>query len=162
MSTQPKTFLTPEQYLEIERKAECKSEYHQGEMFAMAEATREHVVLAVRLASELDQRLRKRSCQVYNSDMRVRVGTAGLYTYPDVTVVCGEPRFEVEQYRSIDSLAEYLLVASDRVHVDLFRRQADGRWVLQEASRREDAVELASIGCRLQLHDLYEKLDQVV
>ena len=188
MSTQPKTLLTPAQYLEIERKAEYKSEYHQGEMFAMAGATREHVVLAVRLASELNQQLRKRPCEVYNSDMRVRVSTTGLYTYPDVTVVCGEPRFaddqldtllnpaliaevlspsteaydrgrKFEQYRSIDSLGEYLLVASDRVHVDLFQRQADGRWLLQEAFRLEDALELGSIGCRLQLRDLYEKLD---
>ena len=187
MSTQPKTFLTPEQYLEIERKAEYRSEYYQGEMFAMAGATREHILLVTRLVSELDHQLRDRPCEVYSNDMRVQVSPGGLYTYPDVIVVCGEPRFEdghldtllnpvlivevlspsteaydrgrkFQHYRGIDSLAAYLLVASDRVHVDLFLRQPDGRWLLTEATGREQAIELP-FGCRLALRDLYEKLD---
>ena len=64
-----------------------------------------------------------------------------------------------EHYRGIESLAEYLLVAQDRVHVDLYTRQQDGRWVLSEASRLEDTLELPSIGCHLALADLYEKVD---
>jgi Uma2 family endonuclease len=188
VSTQPKTFLTPEQYLAIEREAEYKSEYYQGEMFAMAGAGEAHNVLVGNLVADLHQQLRSRPCRVYPSDMRVRVSATGLYTYPDVVVVCGERRFlderrdtllnpsllvevlspsteaydrgkKFEHYRSIESLREYLLVASDRVHGDLFTRQPDGRWLLASADRLEDSLDLQSVGCRLALLDLYEKID---
>ena len=188
MATQPKTFLTPEQYLEIERKASCKSEYSNGEMFAMAGAQRAHNQLVASLVRELGQQFRTRPCDVYPSDMRVHVTSTGLYTYPDVTAVCGEQRFadgqtdtllnpglivevlspsteaydrgrKFEQYQSIESLREYLLVASDRVHVDLYSRQPDGRWLLTSASRLEDSLTLESAGAQLRLSDLYEKVE---
>ena len=187
MSTLPKTFLTPEQYLEIERKAEWKSEYYQGKMFAMAGASKHHNLLVANLVGELWSQLRRRNCRVYPSDMRLRVSAAGLYTYPDVSVVCGEPRFaddqgdtllnptfiaevlsesteaydrgrKFEQFRSIESLAQYLLVAQDRAHAELYTREA-GRWMLSEASGLEAVLELASIECRLSLADLYAKVD---
>ena len=90
MSTQPKTFLTPEQYLEIERKAEYKSEYYRGEMFAMAGASLAHNTLVANLIGEFHGKLRAGPCRVLPSDMRVRVTSTGLYTYPDVVVVCGD------------------------------------------------------------------------
>src|ERR1039458_4666863 len=93
MATQPETFLTPEQYLEIERKAEFKSEYYQGEMFAMAGAGWTHNRLVANLIGTLHQQLRPRPYQTLPSDMRVSVNATGLYTYPDVTAVCGEPKF---------------------------------------------------------------------
>ena len=159
MSTQPKTFLTPEQYLDIERKAEYKSEYYRGEMFAMAGASLAHNTLVANLIGEFHGKLRAGPCRVLPSDMRVRVTSTGLYTYPDVVVVCGEPRVldnqmdtllnpsvlvevlspstedydrgrKFEQYQSIESLREYLMLASDRVHADLYTRQPDGRWLL--------------------------------
>jgi len=188
VSTQPKSWLTPEQYLELERKAEFKSEYLQGEMFAMAGASEPHNLVVANLIRDLGQQLRRRPCRIYPSDMRVRVSATGLYTYPDVTVVCEPPQFadqqtdtllnptliaevlspstegydrgrKFEHYRAIESLAEYLLVAQDRVHVDLYTRQPDGSWVLSEASRLEDTLELRSVGCQLVLGDLYEKVD---
>ena len=188
MASQPKTFLSPEEYLEIERRAEYKSEYFQGEMFAMAGASLVHNILVSRLVRDLGHQLRRGPCQVLPSDMRVRVSATGLYTYPDVSVVCGPPQLadehsdillnpsfiaevlspstegydrgrKFEQYRAIASLAEYLLVAQDRVHVELFARPADGRWVLSEASGPEATLELPGIGCRLSLADLYEKVD---
>ena len=188
MSTQPKTRLSPEQYLEIERAAEYKSEYWNGEMFAMAGATQAHNLLLANLIMTLGFQLRGRACQLYPSDMRVHVPTTGLYTYPDISVTCEPARFrddrrdtllnpsflaeilspsteaydrgrKFEHYRAIESLREYLLIAQDRIHVDLYTRQFDGRWVLSEASRLEDAIELASIECRLSLGDLYEKID---
>ena len=120
--------------------------------------------------------------------MRVRVSVAGLYTYPDIVALCGEPKFlddhrdtplnpsviievlspsteaydrgrKFEHYRSVESLAEYLMVASDRMHTDLYRRQPDGLWVLSPAGGSGDTVELPSIGCRLLLADVYEKVD---
>jgi Uma2 family endonuclease len=188
MSTLAKSFLTPEEYLKIERQAEYKSEYFAGEMFAMAGAVEQHNLICLNIYGLLHQQLRQRPCRAYPSEMRVRVSDTGLYTYPDVTALCGEPKFlddrrdtllnpglivevlsptteaydrgrKFEHYRSIQSLAEYLLVSSDRVHADLYRRQPDGLWVLSSAGEPGDTVELPSIACRLLLADVYEKVD---
>jgi len=93
------TFLTPEQYLEIERKAEFRSEYYDGEMFAMDEARPHNVIkgahslIKTNLTRGLSEQLRPRPCQVYSTDMRVLAAPTGLFMYPDIVVVCGEPRF---------------------------------------------------------------------
>ncbi len=188
MSTQPKTFLTEEQYLEIERKAEYKSEYFAGEMFAMAGAKEGHNLLVTNLVREISEQVRNRPCRVYSNDMRVRIPSTGLYTYPDVIAVCGEPKFRDEQrdtllnpslvvevlspsteaydrgrkfehYRSVGSVTEYLLVSSDRIQVDLYTRQADGRFLLTSASDLAETLELQSVGCRVTLSALYEKVE---
>jgi Uma2 family endonuclease len=120
--------------------------------------------------------------------MRVTIPAAGLYTYPDVVAVCGEPKFHDEQrdtllnpnlvvevlspsteaydrgrkfehYRSIGSVSEYLLVASDRIQVDLYTRQADGRFLLTSANGLQETLELQSAGCRVTLSTLYEKVE---
>ncbi len=188
LSTQPKTLLTPEQYLEIERKAEYKSEYFNGEMFAMAGAKWAHNLLVANLVAGLHRQFESRLCLVLPSDMRIRASATGLYTYPDVIGICGEPRFlddqrdtllnpglivevlshsteaydrgrKFESYKSIDSLREYLLVASDRIHADLYNRQPDGRWLLTSADKLEDSLSLESVGAQLTLADLYEKVE---
>ena len=188
MATQPKTHLTPEQYLEIERKAEFKSEYYQGEMFAMSGASYPHIGIVANAVASLHQQLRRGPCRPLSNDMRVRVTPAGLYTYPDVVVVCGEPQFlddtfdtllnltvivevlsesteaydrgrKFELYRSLESLAEYVLISSQRVSAELFTRQPDGRWMLTASSRLEDSIDLQSVGCHLALADLYENVD---
>jgi Uma2 family endonuclease len=188
VSTLPKTFLTPEQYLEIERKAEFKSEYHNGEMFAMAGASFAHGLLIRNVMRELDRQLLDRPCRPIPNDLRVFVPATGLFTYPDVVVSCGEPRFldsyvdtlinptvlvevlspsteaydrgrKFEHYRSITTLQEYLLVASDRVHVDLYTRQPDSRWLLTSASQEEESISLSSLGCVLTLNELYRDFD---
>jgi Uma2 family endonuclease len=188
MSARPQTFLAPEQYLEIERAAEYKSEYYQGVMFAMAGAREAHNLIAVNFLAGIHAQLRSRECRAYGSDMRVRVSATGLYTYPDVVVVCGEPQFldgqrdtllnptliaevlspsteafdrgrKFEHYRSLESLAEYLLVSSQRVSAELFSRQADGRWLLTAASSLTDTLQLPATGCRVPLADIYEKVE---
>ena len=187
MSTQPKTFLTEEQYLEIERKAEFKSEYFQGEMFAMAGAVEAHNLLVGNLITVFNVQLRARGCRSYPSDMRVQVGKARMCTYPDVSVVCDEPQFldnrrdnllnpglivevlspsteaydrgrKFDHYKTIDSLKEYLLVSTDRIHADLYTRQADG-WLLNSADGPQDSLDLQSIGCRLSLAELYAGIE---
>jgi Uma2 family endonuclease len=187
VSTVAKTFLTPEQYLEIERRADFKSEYYLGEMFAMAGAADPHNLIATNLTRELSLQLRKRPCFTYSHDMRVCVSASRLYTYPDVFVVCGERRFlddrhdnllnptlivevlspsterydrgkKFEHYRSIGSLRDYLMVSSDAINFDLFTRQPDGRWLLTISSSLEDVIEIKSIDCRLALADIYEKV----
>jgi len=188
MATNPKTYITPEQYLEIERKAEFKSEYYQGEMFAMGVARWTHNRLVANLIASLHQQLRSGPCQTLPSDMRVQVDATGLYTYPDVIVVCGDPKFldenrdtllnprlivevlspstefydrvrKFELYRSVESVSEYLLVSSVRVSAELYTRQPDGRWLLAVANRMEDSLDLQSVGAHLALADLYEKVD---
>ena len=188
MSTNPKTYLTPEQYLEIDRKAEHKSEYYDGEMLAMSGASLPHNQLVRNLMGQLYQQLRRSQCSVLPSDMRVRVSATGLYTYPDVVAYCGEPQLmdkeldtllnpslivqvlspsteaydrgrKFEHYQSIESLTEYLLVSSDRVHVDLFTRQPDRGWLLTSVDQLEGSLDLQSVGARLSLADLYENVD---
>ena len=96
MSTEPKTYLTEEEYLELERKAERKSEYYRGEMFAMSGRSPQHSRLGANLLRDLGNQLRRGPCSIYTSDMRVRVSATGLYTYPDVSVVCGAPQLADE------------------------------------------------------------------
>jgi len=187
VSTPPKTFLTPEQYLEIERKAEFKSEYYDGEMFAMSGASLVHNRLVRQLMREFGNQLGDGRCEAVSNDMRVFVPATRLFTYPDVVIFCGEPRLmdahldtllnpsvlvevlspsteaydrgrKFEHYQSIESLREYVLVAADRIRVDLYTRQPDGRWLLTSASGLEESLTLQSIGCELKLGDVYKKV----
>src|SRR5438270_12489076 len=91
MSTVASTFLTPQEYLERERAAERKSEYYGGGMFAMAGASLRHGTIVLNLAAELRSSLKGKPCAVYSTDVRLAVGATGLYTYPDVMVICGKP-----------------------------------------------------------------------
>ncbi len=188
MSTQAKTLLSPEQYLEIERAADSRSEYHDGEMFAMAGAPEAHNLIVGNAFGELRQQFRGRACRVYQSEMRVRISATGLYTYPDVVAVCGEPRFtddqrdtllnptliiealspsteaydrgrKFEHYKTMESLRDYLLIATDRVHGDLYTRQADERWLLTSVSRMQEYLTLDSVDARLLMSDIYEKVE---
>jgi Uma2 family endonuclease len=188
MSLQPKTYVTPEAYLELERKADYKSEYLNGEIYAMGGASPRHVLIVTNVVAELRNQLKNRPCTVYSTDLRVRVSPNGLYTYPDVVVVCDTPQFsdqhqdtltnptlivevlspatkdydrgeKFEQYRTLDSLKEYVLIAQDKHHVEHFVRQPDATWLLSETHRLGDTVELIAIGCQLQLTEVYEKID---
>ena len=97
MSTIPKTRYTAEQYLSIERAAQFRSEFFRGEMFAMVGASRKHNLIAVNISRRLNEQFDGRKCEVYQSDMRVKVNATGLYTYPDVVATCDEPQFEDDQ-----------------------------------------------------------------
>src|SRR5947208_11419299 len=97
MSLHPKPGITPEEYLAIDHKAEYKSEYFNGEMLAMSGASEQHVSIVANVMYLLVGQLKRRPCKAYSSDMRVKVSPTGLYTYPDVIVVCGQPQFADEQ-----------------------------------------------------------------
>ena len=90
MSRQAKKFVTPDEYLALERQAEYKNEYFDGEVFAMVGASRRHNLITTNVGRELSLRLKDRPCEVYSSDMRVRIPSANVYTYPVVVVVCGD------------------------------------------------------------------------
>ena len=114
MSAIPKTKLTPEEYLEFERKSETKHEYSDGEIFAMSGAKRNHNVVAWNIGGELRQKLKGKNCEAYPADMRVFVPETGLYTYPDLVVVCGEPEF---QDKVFDTLLNPVLLILSLIHI---------------------------------------------
>jgi Uma2 family endonuclease len=186
MSTQPNTYLTPEEYLAMERENEYRSEYIDGEVFSMTGASRRHNIITFNIAGALSPQLRGRPCEAYASEMRVRIPNRG-YMYPDVVIVCGEPLLEDDYfdtllnptvlvevlsksterydrgkkfylYRTIESLAEYLLIAQDEYKVEHYTKQPDGPWTLSDHRSLDDAVELDSIKCTLLLREVYEKV----
>ena len=188
MSTVPKPTLTPQEYLVQERKAAFKSEYYHGEVFAMAGATREHNLIVGNVVRETGYSLKARPCEVYPSDMRVKVSSTGLYTYPDATVVCGGPEFDDEQfdtllnptvlfevlsestesydrgakfrqYRKIASLKEYVIISPDRASVECYIRQADGGWLLQEYQALEQTATFESINVTIALSEIYRNVE---
>jgi Uma2 family endonuclease len=107
MTSQPKTYLTREEYLAIERKSEFRSEYFDGDMVAKTGASRHHNLIVANITRELGQQLKGKPSELYANNMRVKVTSTGLYTYPDVVVVCGEPKFEDEY---IDTLLNPTLI----------------------------------------------------
>lgn len=187
MSSHAAARITAEEYLVLERQASYKSEYFQGEIFAMAGASRRHNLISLNIGAELRAQLKQRPCEVYTSDMRVKIPRTGLYTYPDVVVVCGEPAFEdaevdtllnptllvevlspstadydrggkFEQYRTVPAVQEYLLVAQAQCHVVHYTRQPDNAWRLTETSDFQAQLHLPSIGCVLALSEVYARV----
>lgn len=187
MSSHRKTLITAEEYLAAERESEIKHEYFAGEAFAMVGASRRHNLIAANVIRLLGNQLLDRPCNVYPSDMRVKVSATGKYTYPDVVVACEEELFDdaekdtllnpaviieilsdsteaydrgkkFEQYQYIESLAEYLLVAQEPQRVEQYVRQGGSEWRYSEYHRVDDIVKLGVIGCELVLKDVYAKV----
>ena len=176
--------LSEAEYLEIERAAEFKSEFFGGEMFAMAGGKPEHSLIGANLAREFGTRLKGKPCVAYNADLRIKVEATGLYTYPDLSVICGPLEFatgtddtvvnptalvevlsesteaydrgtKFEHYRQIPTLREYLLVSQKQPRIEQFVRQADGRWVLNEAAGLENTLSLPSLNVVISLAEAF-------
>jgi Uma2 family endonuclease len=187
MAASPMPRLTPEEYLAIERAAEFKSEYYDGQMFAMAGGTLPHSILPMRLAAALINGLGSRGCEVAGSDLKIRVSPKGPFVYPDLTVYCGEPQladdyrdvllnpravFEVlskssegydrglkfEFYRGIESLQEYVIVSQSKPLIEVYLRQPDSKWLLSSYSGMDAVCPLASIDCSIRLVDVYQRV----
>jgi Uma2 family endonuclease len=183
----PKQRWTEASYLAFERASETKHEYYRGEICAMAGASRNHNHIVANTLASIHAQMRNRPCIVYPGDLRVRVSRTGLYTYPDLSVVCGTPEFEdaeldtllnptliievlspstaaydrgekFQRYRKIETLQEYVLIAQDQHHIERFLRQPDSEWSLADASGLDTVLELRSIGVKLALADVYEKV----
>jgi Uma2 family endonuclease len=189
MSLAPKHHLSFEDWLEGERAAlEGRSEYVGGEVFAMTGASVEHNAIVANIVRELSTQMKGRPCQVYASDLKVRIRSANAGKYPDLIALCGEHQFQdgrrdvllnpslimevlsdsteaydrgdkFSLYRQISSLREYLLVSQHRVQVELYNRSEDGRWTLTDFSARTDSVPLESVGCTLSLAEVYDKVE---
>jgi Uma2 family endonuclease len=178
----PLTRLSEAEYFEIERRAEVKSEFFDGEMFAMAGRTRFHSLIAANLTREVGLQLKGRPCLAFTSDLRVKVEATGLFTYPDLSVVCGpqqwieddtllNPTVLIEvlsesteaydrgikfaHYRQIPSLREYVLVSQYEPRIEAFSREPNGQWLLSEASGLGSTIELPSIQTVLSLAEVF-------
>lgn len=181
-------YVTPEEYLAHEREAECKSEYVNGRIYAMAGASPAHNYITANVVGAFIAQLRSKPCRVFPSDLRVQVPATGLYTYPDAGVVCGEPRYsdarndtllnpsvlievlspsseaydrgdKFAHYRSLESLTDYVLIAQDKLRIEHYVRQPDNRWLYTAITEPHEEIYLASIDCRLRLSDVYDKVE---
>ena len=179
--------LTEADYLRSEREAATRSEYFEGEVFAMAGGTRAHSLIQTNLLRELSSQLKATDCVAYNTDLRVKVEATGLLTYADVSVVCGEQRFldvqedsllnptlvievlsdsteaydrgkKFENYRQIPTCREYLLVSQKEPRIEQFIRQPNGEWTLKEAAGMGAEIKLPSLGIVLQLSEVFAKV----
>ncbi len=189
MSALPQTpvAMTEAEYLKFERTSEVKHEFFAGEVLAMTGASEAHNLICANLITTLKNQLRSQPCKVYPSDMRVKIEATGLYTYPDISVVCGDAQFadeefdtlinpmviievlspsserydrgkKFQQYRDLPSLQEYVLVAQDDSHIERFRLQKSGIWEFTDVEGQEASLELTSIGCTLALVEVYEQV----
>jgi Uma2 family endonuclease len=179
---------TEQEYLELERKAEYKSEFFGGEIFAMAGTTNPHNIITVNFLILLGRKLRGKGCRPYGSDMRVHTPINSLYAYPDISVVCGEKKFldnvfdtllnpvficevlskstadydtggKFMRYRSIESLKEYWVISSLECRLQKFVKQTNGSWLLTETTNVNDTVLIESLGEEVPLSEVYFEVD---
>lgn len=188
MSTVPVRTYSVEEYLALERQSETRHQYYRGEIFAMTGGSFQHATIISNLVFRARSALRDSGCQALPSDMRVKC-PSGLYTYPDVVVICSDPQledsyrdtlvnplviFEVlspsteaydrskkfESCRGIESLREYVLVAQDQMHVEHFVRQRDANhWDMHILRRAEEELSISNGQGRLKLSEIYENVE---
>lgn len=187
MASNKKELLTVQEYLAFDRSSLVRNEYFEGEVFAMTGASRRHNLISVDLTIELGQQLATRNCELYAGEMRVKVADTGLYTYPDIVVVCDEPLLEdkeldtllnptliievlsksteaydrgakFEFYRALPSLMQVLLVSQDKIHVESYLRQEDQTWLFSETSDPASLVALPPISCSFTVANIYSKV----
>jgi len=184
-----KKLYTPEEYLAMEETADYKSEYFQGEIFAMAGGTANHSTITGNCIAELNFALKAKPCRVFESNMRLLVERNGLYTYPDVMVVCGKVEFAPKRndtltnptviievlspatreydrvkkftlYKRVDALREYLLIDSEQIHATHFRRaDASAQWTIEMYEEPSNVLNLDSVGCLISLAQIYDKVE---
>ena len=179
---------TSDEYLELERKSNYKSEFLAGQIYAMSGGSPKHSRIGANLIKKIGNQLEEGPCHVYTSDLKVRTTAQGLFAYPDVTVVCGNLIFHDEeediivnptllvevlsrtteaydrgrkwaQYQSIASLQTYVLVAQDMARIEQYTRQPDDTWLLSTVAGMDRSIYLASIDCTLALSEVYAGVD---
>lgn len=178
-------FISIEEYLRMEEAATRKHEYYKGEIFAMAGASLGHNIITSNIMMSLPPKLRGSSCRIFASDLRVHVEANSLFTYPDFSIVCGNPVFynddemnlanpvviievlspstkkydrgdKFRLYQELPSLQEYILVDSQSVLVEYYRKDAKGGWPLKKCDKLTDEISIAAIGAGLLLDDIYK------
>ena len=179
--------MTPAEYLAFEREAEIKHEYIDGHVYAMSGASPAHIEISGNVFASLHSQLRGRTCRVLNDVLQVQGFSSRFYTYPDVTVVCGQPQYldkmvavllnptviievlspstekydrtaKFAYYQRIESLQEYLMVAQDQMRIEQYMRQPDDSWLLSLVTRADQTLVLPSIDCTLSVADVYDRV----
>jgi Uma2 family endonuclease len=187
MASHSVTKLTAEQYLAMDRAAEFKSEYFDGEMFAMSGGSMRHADLQSNIQGELYTALRDGECRVYGPDFRVQISSQ-MYTYPDISVVCGKPIladdrqdvllnpvviFEVlspsterydrglklQRYRTISTLQDYILVDQSQIRIERYTRQENNLWTLRDYEGLDGEFTIGSIGVSLTMRRIYDRVE---
>jgi len=185
--SQHKMVMTPEEYLVAERCSDIKNEYFDGEVFAMAGASRKHNIILTNVVRVLGNTLIDRPCNVYSSDMKVKIEKLMKYSYPDVVISCEEEQFEdanedilltpwvileilsdsteaydrgvkFAHYQWIPSLKEYVLISQHFCRVERFFRQNDNTWIYSEFHDLNSTIPIQTIHCELSLQDIYRKI----
>jgi Uma2 family endonuclease len=188
MSAQPASFVSVDDYLAFERGQPEKHEFFDGEIVQQAGASIAHNLISANIIGSLHQQLRAKPCTILPSDMRIRTPRRRQYMYPDATIICGPPRFDddhhdtivnpvviievlspstesydrgrkFQAYRTITTLQEYLLISQTMRRVEHFQRHNDLMWLMREYTDLDQIIELTSVGCRILLPDLYEKVN---
>jgi Uma2 family endonuclease len=189
MSAVPATkYISIEDYLAAEETAEVKHEYYQGEVFAMAGGSIAHNRIVRNVLAALDNFLKGKGCEVFPSDLKVHNEANTLFTYPDISIVCGKPErwanrndtitnpavlIEVlskstqgydrgqkfHLYRSIPSLKEYILISSTEIFVERYTKQATGFWNFRETSNPEDNFQVETIDFSCPIKELYRNVE---
>ena len=186
MQGQHSSYITQQEYLELERQAETKSEYWNGEIHPMGRVNVQHSLITTNAIANLGLQLRKNPCTVYTGNLRLKVSSTGLYTYADVIVVCGQARIENEDnllnptvivevfskstesydrgtkfvhYRTIESLIDYLLISQDTACIEHRSRDHDDKWLLSIYQGLDSVAPIPSIGCELPLADVYDRVE---
>ena len=183
MSAQSQPHLSPEEYLALDRAAEFRNEYYDGHMYAMSGGSYPHGKIIGNLSGWLWHRLKGKPCAVVPNDLRVRI-TLRSYTYPDIVVVCGPERFADDQkdtllnptllmevlspstelvdrefksrhYQRIESLQEYALVSQTTPHIEIYRRQQGGDWLLSEIGGLDSTCRFDSLSCEIPFSEIY-------
>lgn len=184
MSSIPNIYISPEEYLALERKAEYKSEYIDGEVFAMAGGSERHNLIVANIIAGLHSQLLGGSCRVYPSDLKIRAPKPRFFYYPDVSVVCGETKFldehkdvvlnpliifevlsegtaafdrgkKFQDYQQLETLAEYVLVSQDETLVEHYVKQENGSWIYTKLSGLNISLVLPTIKSELELSFIY-------
>jgi Uma2 family endonuclease len=178
---------TPEEYLELERAAEQKHEFIDGEILAMAGASREHNLIGVNVSGELRSRLRGKGCEIYANDMRVRM-RKNRYGYPDLVVVCDKPQFDDDEfdvllnplivveilskstrfrdkteklitYQKMESLRECLLIEQDEPRIEHYIKKTPNQWLLFIYENLDETISLKSVNCKLPVAEIYAQIE---
>lgn len=177
-------YLSPDEYLEQERVAESKHEYFKGELVAMAGASLAHNRIVSNVIRKVGNLLEGTGCEILPSDLRISISSEQTFTYPDASIICGEPQmlddrfdtiknpmviFEVVSpstenndrgrkfffYMQIPAFKEYILINSTNIHITAGRKQADGSWKFEEIKDMDSDLLINSIGHNVPLKEIY-------
>jgi len=180
-------YISQEEYLERERAATEKHEYYEGEIYAMSGASLKHNRVFTNLFTDIGYRLKGKNCLPYGSDLRIHIPKNTLYTYPDISIICGEPKLTDDKfdtatnpsviiellsqstrnydrlekfslYRDIDTLQEYILVDTQKIHIEKYIRNADNTWQLTDYNSMEGTLMISTVNISISVEEVYQGL----